>query len=76
MRRLAEAAGYANYRGVNLQYGKLAYRLAKAMGRTPPQPALQLLAAFIPPREVSNQEYLIKMCPTFAEALKVEGWVK
>ena len=60
MRRLAEVAGYANYGGVNLQYGTLAKRLAHAIDRRLPQPALGLLATFIAPREVSNQEYLIR----------------
>lgn len=76
MRRLAQAAGYRNYGGVNLQYGKLAKRIAHALGRRPPRTAVSLLAEFIPPREASNREYVLVMRGAFATALKSERWVK
>ena len=37
MSNLAEAAGYKNYGGVNLQYGGIAKRLARALKRPVPQ---------------------------------------
>jgi hypothetical protein len=76
MRRLAEAAGYSNYGGVNLQYGKLATRLAQALGRETPDTAVGFLAEFIAPREASNREYVLVMRDAFARALKAEGWLK
>ena len=33
--QLAEAVGYEDYRGVNLQYGKLGYKVGKALQHTP-----------------------------------------
>lgn len=75
MRRLAEAAGYSNYGGVNLQYGFLAKRISQALGRRPPRTAVSLLTEFIAPREASTREYVLVMRPSFASALKAEGWV-
>lgn len=76
MRQLAKAAGYANYGGVNLQYGILAKRIAGELGRRPPSTAVFLLVEFIPPREASNREYILVMRPQFARALKSARWVR
>jgi hypothetical protein len=76
MSNLAEAAGYKNYGGVNLQYGGLAKRIARALGRKLPTTRVFLLAEFVGPKKISNEEWVLYMRPAFAAALSSAGWVK
>lgn len=71
--RLARAAGYRNYGGINLQYGRLARRIGEAMGRR--NQRLSLLVEFVQPKAVTNQEWLLAIRREFATALKRVGWV-
>ena len=75
MTRLAEAAGYRSYHGVNLQYGLLADRIGRAIDSTRPNPRLTILAAFAKPKTISNREYVLVMQPKFVAALRKVGWV-
>jgi hypothetical protein len=72
-RRLAQAVGYRNYGGINLQYGLLARRIGEVLGRT--NAHLSLLVDFIRPKSVTNTEWVMVMHPQFAEALKLAHWV-
>ena len=72
-RRLAEAVGYKSYRGINLQYGLLAKRIGVALGLR--NTNLSLLAHFVPPKQVTNKDWILLMNPTFADALKKLKWV-
>jgi hypothetical protein len=72
-RRLAEAAGYKTYDGINLQYGLLAKRIGKSLGFR--NGRLDLLVEFVPPRSVSNREWVLAMRKEFAAALKAAKWV-
>lgn len=72
-RELAAAAGYKSWRGMNLQYGLLAKRIAGALQAQPQN--LSLLVEFVRPHELRNTEWLILMRPTFARALKKSGWL-
>ena len=78
MRRLAQAAKYRDYRGVNLQYGLIAARIGRALRRAD---GIKLLVQFVPPRHVaptkniSNAEWILVMRPAFASALRrVKSW--
>jgi hypothetical protein len=71
--RLAEAAGYVNYGGVNLRYGLLAARIGEEMGNRGAR--LSFLVDFVRPKEVTNREWVLVMQPHFATALKRAGWV-
>ncbi|GAB2489126.1 hypothetical protein [Arenimonas alkanexedens] len=71
--RLAQAAGYVDFRGINLWYGRLAEKVGSALGHK--NAGLALLVDFAPPRSVSNREWVLIMRPEFAEALKQSGWV-
>lgn len=73
MRRLAEAAGYKSYRGVNLWYGKLAHAVGNEMRRK--SISLGLLVEFARPRTLTNTEWVLVMRPEFAKALKSAGWL-
>jgi hypothetical protein len=75
MRKLAAAAGYRSYGGVNLQYGKLADRIARVLNHRTPPTAVFLLVEFIPPRQASNAEYILVMRSAFARGLELAGWV-
>jgi hypothetical protein len=70
---LARAAGYKSYDGINLQYGLMAQRIGKAMGRRDID--ITLLVEGVRPRRVSNSEWLLAIRPEFAKALKHVGWV-
>ena len=70
---LSHAAGYKDFRGVNLAYGLLAKRIGVALGHS--KTNLDLLVEFVAPKSVTNKEWLLVMRPTFAEALKQVGWV-
>ena len=72
-RKLAEAAGYKDYRGFNLQYGLLAYRIGEKMGVTGLR--IGLLVRFEEPGGLTNKEYLVFMREEFAKAMKSVGWV-
>lgn len=82
MTTLAKEVGYRNYRAMNLHYGGLAKRIARALGRpTPPgHVALGLLVEFVPPKRrstnnLSNTEYIVIMRREFADALVSAGWI-
>src|SRR5258708_17892221 len=75
MSRLADAAGYGNYGGVNLQYGGLASRIAKVLKRPTPTTKVALLVDFIDRRSISNKDWVLLMKPSFARALRMPGWV-
>jgi hypothetical protein len=70
-RKLAEAVGYQNYGGINLQYGLLAKRIGQALGIEDAR--LSILVDFVRPRAVTNSEWVLVMHPQFAEALKQAG---
>ena len=72
-RHLAEAAGYRDYRGFNLQYGLLGKRIGKEMGMK--DPGVSLLVDFAEPGSLKNKEWLVFMREEFAEALKRTGWI-
>jgi hypothetical protein len=72
-RRLADAVGYQNHGGINLQYGLLARRIGEALGRSDVN--LSLLVDFVRPKAVTNKEWVMVMHPQFAEALKQAGWI-
>jgi hypothetical protein len=71
--RLAEAAGYRNYRPINLHYGKLARRVGDALGRQ--NAPLELLVEVALPQSISNREWILIMRQEFEAALKAEGWI-
>ena len=75
MEQLARAAGYQDWRGGNLQYGLLATRIAEALGIRPPSTAVELLVESVPPKGVTNREWVLVMRPQFAAALVKSGWV-
>ncbi len=70
---LAHAAGYENYRGVNLHYGRLARSIGEALGMRGAK--LSLLTEFVKPNALTNDEWILVMRPEFAEALDEIGWV-
>jgi hypothetical protein len=80
MRAIAKAARYAHWRAGNLQYGLLAERIGREMGRS--KEGFGLLVEFIPPKRVSkdknisNDEWILVMRPNFAKALIRSGWIK
>ena len=71
--QLAEKAGYASYRAINLHYGKLAQRIGMALGI--PQAGISLLMESRHPDSVTNREWVLVMRPEFAAALQAEGWL-
>ena len=78
MRSVARAAGYVGYRGANLQYGLLAERIARVLGR--PGAGLGMLVEFVPPKNrsaehISNDEWVLVMREEFAAALRKAGWI-
>lgn len=72
--KLAIAAKYKNYGGVNLHYGILAKRIGEALGY--PDPHIGLLVEFNRPASLTNAHWILSMKPEFAEALSSLGWVK
>jgi hypothetical protein len=76
MSRLAEAADYKNYGGVNLQYGRLAKQIAKILRRPIPPTKVAILVDFIERQKISNKNWVVHMRPAFASALRSAGWVK
>lgn len=79
MRSIAKAAPYKSYRAANLQYGLLAERIGRNLGRK--NAGMTLLVDFIPPKHkspdnISNDEWILVMRPNFAKALRrVPGWI-
>jgi hypothetical protein len=73
MRRLAKAAGYKSYRGVNLWYGKLAKAVGSELRRK--SSSLGLLVEFAKPKSLTNTEWVLVMRPEFGKALKSAGWL-
>ena len=71
--RLAKAAGYRSSDGINLQYGLLAQRIGKALGRRDVD--ITLLVDGVTPKSVTNEHWLLSIKPQFAAALKRAGWV-
>ena len=72
-RHLAQAAGYQNHGGINLQYGLLAQQIGAALHRRDVH--LSLLVDLVRPKSVTNAEWVLVMHPQFAAALKEAGWV-
>lgn len=69
---MAHAMHYENWNGANLQYGKLAKLVGKALGWRPlPYIALSVLATF----EKPEHEWLWIMRAEIAESLEQLGWV-
>lgn len=71
--QLAIAAGYRNYRAINLHYGKLARKIGDALGQ--PNARITLLLESHQPNAVTNREWVLVMRPEFAEALEQAGWL-
>jgi hypothetical protein len=72
--KLARAARYKDFRGVNICYGRLAKRVASQLSRT--NESLGFLVEFIKPRAVTNKDWVLVMRPEFAEGMAAAGWVK
>lgn len=70
MSNLAKKAGYRSYRGMNLQYGGLAKRIAKAIGHPAPKVRAALIVAFVRKGAISNRHSVLHMRPAFARALR------
>lgn len=70
---MAAIAGYANWRGINMQYGRLAAQLRDALGRT--GCGIELLVDGIAPNEQTNEHWLLIMKPEFKRALERAGWI-
>lgn len=75
MTYLATKAGYKNYRGVNVQYGRLSKAVADELGIQPLATHLFLLTEFVEPDQQSNADWQIVMRPEFAKALESAGWL-
>lgn len=73
--RLADVAEYRSYRAINLHYGKLAQRVAFALGRHIPGVQIELLVDGVGPQSLTNKDWVLVMKPAFADALKRVGWV-
>lgn len=72
---LAKAVGYKNFRGVNLQYGKLGKRLREALRYDGGGQDSYILSYFIPPGVRGNTDWLFIMHGEVASALEILGWV-
>ncbi len=72
--KLAKAAGYKSFDGINLRYGLLAQKIGSAMGRR--NVDITLLVAGVEPKAVTNRDWLLSIRPEFAAALREVGWVK
>jgi hypothetical protein len=71
--RLAEIAGYRSHDGINLQYGRLAQRISKQLPFS--RPRINLLVALLPPKSVTNKQWVLVMHQEFAEALNDAKWI-
>lgn len=72
--RLGQAAGYQDFRGINLCYGRLADKIGAGLGHQ--NAHLNMLVEFAPPKTVTNKEWVLIMRPAFADALKQVEWVR
>jgi hypothetical protein len=68
--QLAKAAGYKNYRAVNLQYGLIGAKLAALMAWKVPEGAQASYACAAFYRTDAEEDWRWEMHPAFAEALK------
>lgn len=73
MSQMAAEVGYNGFHGMNLQYGKLAKAIGRAMGKR--NATISLLVEFMRPGSVTNREWVLVMREEFAEALRIEGWI-
>lgn len=78
MASIARAAGYADHRGGNLQYGRLGARIGEALGRSDRR--IGHLVEFVAPKgrsreHISNEEWILVMRANFAKALERAGWI-
>lgn len=73
-RQLSAAVGYANYGGANLQYGKLAGKLAEAMEIKVTGDLVYLLSTFRREPNVADGEVQLVMRPEIRAALQSLGW--
>jgi hypothetical protein len=71
---LASEVGYKNFRGANLQYGKLADMLCKELHRNFNY-RVNILATFIPPEQSPSEEWIFIMQPNLVAALEELRWV-
>lgn len=71
--KLAKAAGYKSFDGINLRYGLLAQKIGSAMGRR--NVDITLLVEGVEPKAVTNRDWLLSIRPEFAAALKDVGWI-
>lgn len=75
MGELAEAAGYRDWRGAKVQYGRLARDLGHALEHDRGErPWLNLLVRFHHQRGVAREHWRLKMIPELAKALESLGW--
>jgi hypothetical protein len=71
---LSSEAGYKNWRGINLVYGKLAASLSDKLGPKAPK-GFGLLCQFFKPGEITNTQWVLIMREEFAEGLKKANWI-
>jgi hypothetical protein len=71
---LANSAGYKSYRGLNLQYGILAEKLATNIEYT--GDSFAMVCAWAERDTITNAHCVLVMRPNFAKALWVAGWVR
>src|SRR4051794_27014694 len=72
--KLAKAARYTSWAGLNLQYGLMAKKIGQAISAT--NFDLGSLVEFAPPNPVTNRHWVLIMKPEFARAPKQAGWVR
>ena len=73
--RLAEAVGFENYSGVNLQYGLLADKVARQLALDlADHVRVGILVEFVDPGHAANEHWLWVMRPNVAQALEDLGW--
>jgi hypothetical protein len=72
-RRLAEQVGFANWRGLNAQYGGLAKQLGEALGVEINGESVYILATFRREAGVEDNEIQFIMRPQVAQALEALG---
>jgi hypothetical protein len=70
---LANGAKYKSYRGLNLQYGILAEKLANATGYR--GDSFGMVCDWAKRDTITNAHCVLIMRPNFAKALKVARWV-
>lgn len=72
---LARAAGYEDFRAVNLQYGRIGILLRDALNFVSEGQESYVIASFVPPNARANPEWLWVMHAELAQALRALGWV-